>query len=155
MALFTILDSILAGFIGTFAMTVFIRVMGMLTGNPFSVPRILGSLLTANTGPSGKVAQRLSVFLLGTVVHYIIGILFAVLYAWLVGIEMFPQGYINGLLYGISVGIIAVVAWSIALRLHPLPPAIPVGLFLVAIFTGHLVFALGIVAAFDFLLTIF
>ncbi|MCD2421825.1 hypothetical protein LQ567_03570 [Niabella pedocola] len=155
MALFTILDSILAGIMGTLAMTLFIRLTGMATGSPFSVPRILGSLLTSSTSPSGKASQRLPVLLLGTAVHYVIGILFTLFYAWLAGSGVLPEGYINGLLYGFNIGIVAVVTWYLALRLHPHPPAIPVRLFLVVIFTGHLVYAAVIVTTFHFLLTIF
>lgn len=155
MALFTILDSILAGIIGTFAMTLFIRLIGKITGNPFSVPRLLGSLLTSRISPSGKISQRLPVFLLGTVVHYAIGILFTLLYAWLVSTGLLPEGYINGLLYGCNLGIVAVVVWYMALRLHPLPPVMPVRFFLVVIFAGHLVFAAGVVTTFHFLFTIF
>ncbi|WP_300600028.1 hypothetical protein [Niabella sp.] len=155
MVLFTILDSILAGIIGTLAMTVLIRLIGRVASYRLSVPRILGTLLTFKASPAGYLSPRPSVFILGTVAHYLTGIFFTLLYAWLVCIEVLPQGYVNGLLYGSTLGILAVIVWYITLRLHPLSPAIPLRLFLVAIFAGHLVFAAGIVTAFKFLLTIF
>lgn len=155
MAIFTILDSILAGLSGTFLMTFFVRLTGMIAGHSFSVPRILGALLTSEISPAGEVSKSLPVVLLGTVVHYITGVLLTLFYAWLVSTGLLPEGYINGLLYGCNLGVVAVVAWYLALRLCPQPPAIPVRLFLVMIFAGHLVFAAGIVTIFRFLLTKF
>ncbi|MCF3108163.1 hypothetical protein LL912_05185 [Niabella sp. CC-SYL272] len=155
MAVFTILDSILAGIAGTLAMTLFIRFTGMVAGYQLSVPRILGTLFSSSPRPSGSVSQRLPVLILGTTIHCLIGIFFTLLYAWLVGMELLPKGYINGLLYGSNLGMVAVIVWYIALRLHPMPPALPLRLFLAAIFTGHLVFAASIVTTFNLLLTIF
>ncbi|GAB3417732.1 hypothetical protein GCM10027516_11780 [Niabella aquatica] len=155
MIIFTILDSFIAGIAGTLLMTLFIRSIGIITGYEFSIPRILGTVLTFETTPSGQVSRRLPVFLLGTAAHYFMGLLFALFYAWLVGSHILQQRYQDGLLFGACAGVLGTTIWYFILRVHRRPPRLPVGLFLIAVFAGHLLFAMGMVAIFNQLSTIF
>ncbi|MGC4234241.1 MAG: hypothetical protein QM594_14780 [Niabella sp.] len=155
MIIFTLPDSIIAGITGTLLMTLFIRSIGVITDYQFSVPRILGTVLTFETSPSGQVSRRLPVFLLGTAAHYFIGLLFTLLYAWLVSNHILQPGYQDGLLFGAGTGILGITIWYFTLRLHRHPPKLPIGLFLIAVFAGHLLFAMVIVGVLNQLSTIF
>lgn len=155
MVIFIIIDSIIAGITGTVLMTILVRLTGAIGGYRFSVPAILGRLLTFKMNMQGQSPRQLFIFLTGAAVHYSIGILFALLYAWLVSIRALQPQYSDGLLFGAAAGLTGVTVWYLTLKLHPLPPALPLPFFLSAVFAGHLVFGVSIVAVFKQLSTFF
>ncbi|WP_118975924.1 hypothetical protein [Taibaiella koreensis] len=136
---------ILSGIAGTFIMTMFVWMVGAATGYQLAVPRILGTLFTFTTTPSGKVSNRLVALIWGNLLHYAIGIFFSMVYALCLARHSLTNGILGGIAFGAIAGIVAVATWLLLLKLHPLTPRIRIGIFLCAIYLGHIVF--GIVLA--------
>ncbi len=138
-----IVNSIVAGMVGTLFMTLFVNVGAKATGYNFHVPSILGSMMLRSTKPSGKPSRSPATLTSGYITHYLIGIAFALIYAQISTGNGKIQ-YSNALLFGVIAGLIAAGFWFAALKLHPLAPRIRLLPYLVLIFIGHLVFFLGV-----------
>lgn len=139
-----IINTVLAGILGTFIMTLFIYVASLFIGNDFRVPAILGSMVTMQAKPSGAVSRSWSAIITGNVLHYTIGVILALAYKKGMVIFRFSNTLSNAILYGIVAGYCAVLFWFIFIKLHPLAPAIKLPLYLTFIFIGHLFFAVGV-----------
>jgi hypothetical protein len=149
-----ILSCILAGLAGTFLMTVFTNMGGRLTGYNFHVPTILGSMVTGKVQPSGKPYESPRTLGWGYTLHYAIGIGFAFLYRRINAEQAYISNYFHALIFGAAAGMVAVFFWFCFLKLHPLAPRIKLNLYLIMIFLGHLIFALGMNGTFH-LISIF
>jgi hypothetical protein len=145
-----VLSCILAGIMGTFLMTLFTSLGSGITGYFLHVPSILGSMVTMKTQPSGKPSKGLYSLSWGYTLHYSIGIAFAFMYARLHTREhTFTTTYSNALIFGVIAGLAAVLFWFCFLKLHPLAPRVELNIYLLFIFLGHLVFALGMNTTFN------
>jgi hypothetical protein len=138
-----LLYSIIAGIAGTFLMTLFMDVVSLLTRYNFHVPVILGTMVTMETKPSGKVSDSLESKVWGYILHYAIGVLFAVLYQQIFSAGAAPISYLYAIAFGAIAGLVAMTFWYLFLRLHPLAPVVHLRLYLPFIFLGHLLFAIG------------
>jgi hypothetical protein len=141
------LSGVIAGIAGTLAMTLFMRLASVVTGFNFHVPSILGTMLTFDTKPSGATSDSPRSLISGYVLHYIIGILFALIYqqAWL---KEHISTFGTALFFGAVAGLVGVIFWATALKWHPRAPSVNRRQYLVFIFLGHLVFALVMHLAF-------
>lgn len=147
-----VLSCILAGIMGTLLMTLFTSLGSGITGYFLHVPSILGSMVTMNTQPSGKPSRSLYSLSWGYTLHYGIGIAFAFIYAKLhIRKNTFTITYSNALEFGTIAGLAAVLFWFCFLKLHPLAPRVKLNIYLLFIFLGHLIFALGMNGTFDIL----
>ncbi|MCW3116132.1 MAG: hypothetical protein JWM28_214 [Chitinophagaceae bacterium] len=136
--------SILAGITGTIVMTAFIYLISFITGKRFKVVKILGTMITGQTTPNGGLSGSNSAILTGLLVHYLVGIVFSLIYYWLWSKGIGNPGLNYCLLFGIITGILAVCIWRVFFVLHPYPPRIKVPAYLFVIFWGHVFFALGV-----------
>lgn len=132
---------IFSGICATAAMTGMANLLARITGRRWQVVRILATMLTT-TPENGKLTRRPSAMLTGTIVHYLIGILFALCYAWAYSRHLLSIGLPDFLLYGLCIALLAVIVWRGFIALHPHPPYIPVRSFLLVIAIGHLLFVL-------------
>lgn len=135
------LSCIIAGIAGTFAMTLFMRLASLITGFNFHVPRILGTILTFDTKPSGATSDSCRSIISGYALHYIIGGLFALIYqqTWL---KEHISTFSAAMLFGAIAGLVGITFWTITLKWHPLAPSVNLKPYLVFVFLGHLLFAL-------------
>lgn len=133
------LSTIIAGTVATFGMTLLMVLASFVTGYNLRIPQFLGTMLTFETKPSGDVSRSSRSLLLGNFAHYCIGVCFALLYK-----QIHPAFYkstsVNGLLFGMAAGGVALIFWGSAFRLHPLAPKVNLPLYLAFIFLGHLLF---------------
>jgi len=78
----------------------------------------------------------------GWAAHYLVGLLFALIY-----LELWTQGKVKPtlgqtlLLGGVS-GILAVAIWKTVFKLHPLPPSLSFNKYYLQLIPAHVVFAL-------------
>ncbi len=101
--MFSLSGAILAGFIGTALMTISIYA-GKLMGLSFDMPRTIGLMFVDK--------DSRSLYVVGLLVHFLIGAVFAIFYAlifWLVGatqsfIMLAAWGTILGALHGVGIG---------------------------------------------------
>jgi hypothetical protein len=146
-----ILDIILAGVVGTALMTAFMYSMTFLTERVLKVVKILGTMLTFQTAPNGKLSDRPRAISVGIIAHYFIGILFALCYALLWSWGIGGPDLQSGLWLGIGSGFVAIAFWYGFFAIHPNPPAIPLKHYLFTLFLGHIVFAFGVIIAYNYL----
>lgn len=130
--------SIAEGIVATGLMTLFVNI----SGKPVNVPRILGTMLLGTTGPGRKVDRATRTCVVGTLSHYFIGILFAVVFNLLL-LQFQIPAILYSIVFGIAAGLVAVCVWKLFITLHPNPPLIPVQFF-PSIFMGHIILSFGI-----------
>lgn len=145
------LYSLIAGIAGTFLMTLFMDAASLLTRYNFHVPSILGTMVTMETKPSGKVSDSAVSKTWGYILHYAIGIFFTIVYQNLLQTGMISGSYGYTLLFGAIAGLVAIIFWYFFLKLHPLAPVVHLRLYLLFIFLGHLLFAAGMSTTFKVL----
>lgn len=142
---------ILAGLAGTALMTAFMYAMTFLTRHVMQVVRILGTVLTFQTGPQGQLSHTGLAGVVGTVAHYAIGVGFALVYygLWSAGIGRPDLAW--GIVFGLVSAVAAVLFWYLFLRFHPRPPAVLLPPYLLTLAAAHVVFALGVVLVYNWL----
>jgi hypothetical protein len=144
-----LLKAIIAGITGTTVMTAFLYLNTFVFKKRLKVIPVLGTMLTNQTTPDKGLSSRWSALLSGTLTHYIVGIGFAYIYIllWEKGIGRPITS--DSLAFGFINGMFAALVWWLFIRIHPNPPYIPVISYLLFIFLGHVVFALGTAWAYN------
>jgi hypothetical protein len=137
-----ILFAIIAGIAGTLAMTAFLYLLTFITHKQMKVVKILGTMLTNNTQPGGKLSESKTTIIVGAIGHYSVGISFAIVYLILWHFGIGKPDFVNALIFGGVSGIAAIGIWYGFVAVHPNPPDIPLKSYLLTIFLGHFVFAL-------------
>jgi hypothetical protein len=131
-------DVLVAGVTGTTFMTAFSYLVSELDGENFSEPERLGQLAKGLLPMLSKEEKHIT----GWAAHYLVGLLFALVY-----IELWTKGKVKPtvgqtlLLGGIS-GIIAVAIWKATFKAHPLPPSLSFNKYYLQLVPAHVVFAL-------------
>jgi hypothetical protein len=127
-------SAVWAGLIGTAVMTALIY-MGPMMGMPkMDMIGMLGKMFTGNPSVA---------YPLGTVIHFMMGVLFAILYAWLWSLGLGTSSWAWGILYGLIHGAVAAMVMPMMIRMHPRPPEMKMGgMSVVGILMGHAVFGL-------------
>jgi hypothetical protein len=142
---------VLAGVAGTALMTAFGYLFATIIDGRLKVVKVLGTMLTNQTTANKGLSESRRAIITGTIVHYAVGIGFALLYNWLWQKGIGTPGIFSGILFGFVNGIIAVTIWKIFIVLHPNPPLLPIKLYLFYILIGHLFYAEGVVLFFHWL----
>lgn len=134
------LQIIIYGVIATAVMTLFTEVTFRAINRPYHVVRILANMLRFQhvTPVLNKPQPHMIVAI---VLHYFIGVLFALGYLPLV--SWFPDwsATTHALVYGVLIAFIAIGGWSLFFDLHPGPPQVNLRQYLITIGIGHLFLA--------------
>lgn len=129
-----VVAAIVAGIVGNLVMTA-LMVMAPRMGMPkMDIIGMLGSMFTADSG----AARRL-----GLILHLMMGIVFAIIYAllWQAGIGSVT--WLWGLIFGFVHALVVIIMMPIMMRMHPRPPTMEGGMKTIAgQIMGHLVFGL-------------
>jgi len=136
---------ITAGVLATLVMTG-LYMVSWVTGKPLKVIKILGTMLSSQTTPTGEPSGKPSAILTGIVAHYLIGIGFAWTFylLWRQEIVRFTPG--DGLWFGFWAGVVGIIIWRIFFALHPRPPRqVPLGWYLPTLLVAHVLFGLVLV----------
>jgi hypothetical protein len=136
-----LINLLISGLIATSVMTLLMYLGGIISGKNLAVIHILGSMITFNTKVGGGVSKSFLSFITGFVLHFLVGIFYAFIYAWLWSINIGKPNFINSIIFGSISGIIAIIGWNIFIKIHPKPPAIPIREYMVALFFTHIIFA--------------
>jgi hypothetical protein len=131
---------VISGIAGTAAMTLFTSLVFRASNRPYSVVKILGNMLQFRNPTFILQKVPTKFYQLATVVHYTIGIVFAIGYYYLIHATE-NQTVTGAVLYGIVIGVIAIVGWRLFFELHPGPPAVNLLLYLATIGIGHIILA--------------
>jgi hypothetical protein len=133
---------VLSGVAGTLAMTLFTELVSAIFKKPFHVVQILSRMLRRRDNPELLAGKYVS-YSIAMIVHYTIGILFSYAFNFFLKQGLLQLTLWNALLFGILAGLIGVLGWRIVLAIHPNPPKIIPSQYLLVIWVGHLIFAIG------------
>ncbi|HYG37593.1 MAG TPA: DUF6789 family protein [Cytophagales bacterium] len=142
------LNAALAGIAGTGLMTAFLYILSFISGKRLNVVKILGTMITGQTTSEKGLSDSKKAIVMGWLLHYAIGIGFALSFVFLWHNNMGKPDLKNGLILGLIYGAIAATVWRMFFRVHPNPPLIPLRSFLISIFIGHILFAGTVVLVF-------
>lgn len=127
-------SAIWSGIAGTVVMTALMYAAPLMGMPKMDMIGMLGKMFTGNPSVA---------YPLGTLIHFMMGALFAVVYAWLwsLGIGAGTWGW--GIVYGLVHGAIAAMVMPMMIKMHPRPPEMQMGaLAVLGILMGHAVFGL-------------
>ncbi|MDT8304379.1 MAG: hypothetical protein RRC07_00470 [Anaerolineae bacterium] len=127
-------SAIIAGLVGTAVMTA-LMYLGPRMGMPeMDMIGMLGTMVTADEGLAKPI---------GAVIHFMMGAIFAIIYAFVWANLFGAPTWLWGLVFGAIHGVIAIVTMPMMIRMHPRPPAMQMGpQMMMGILMGHLVFGL-------------
>jgi hypothetical protein len=144
-----ILSVVHAGILATAAMTASLYITAWITHANVKVVKILGTMLTNQTGKDGSCSNNPFVIGIGLVVHYLVGVAFATCYWLLLRYQLVSDGLSDALIFGSVIGVLAISVWRVYFSIHAKPPKVPLLLFLFLIFVGHIVLALVLKALYS------
>lgn len=139
-----ILTAIAAGIGGTAVMTAFIYLLSYITHKRLKVVKILGTMLTFQTTPDRQTSEHSSAIVAGVTGHYLVGIVFSLIYYWLWTTGIGNPDFITCTVYGFISGVVGIIVWRIFFAIHPNPPAVPLKDYIVSILIGHIFFGAGV-----------
>lgn len=127
--------TIVAGVAGTTAMTLYSYVLSELKNKNFKEPRLLATLLYRLL-PLKKDSSGVT----GWLLHYSVGILFALIYNAILRKRRIQNPAAQGAMIGAVSGIAAVLIWETSFRLHPAPPAVDYKRYYGQLVIAHIIF---------------
>lgn len=137
------ISAIIAGILGTLVMTAMIYVAPMLGMPKMDIIGMLGTMFTPNTGTATIV---------GIVAHFMMGAVFALIYALLWSLGIGTPNWLWGLIFGAVHGVLAMITMPMMTKMHPRPPQMDSGpMMMIGLMMGHLVFGLVVALTYQFL----
>lgn len=141
---------IIAGFVGTVAMTSLLNIALYAFNQKVNVLLVIGNLLRGNTS-SKRIPKANGVLIVGAIVHYVVGVLSAVPYFYLWSNDFVSRTIPVAILLGIAHGLLAMIVWRCVLSPNTDQPQLPRKLFLTCIGIAYIFFSLGVFATFQYL----
>ena len=134
-----VVAAIVAGLVSTVVMTL-IMMMAPRMGMPkMDIAYTIGSMMTANPGAARMI---------GMVAHFVMGVVFALVYAFVWNLGIGSVNWLWGAIFGVVHALgVALVGMPMMMRMHPRPPQMEGSppMRMVGTVLGHVVF--GIVLA--------
>lgn len=136
-----IANAIWAGLLGTAVMTALMYVAPYMGMPRMDMLGMLGKMFTGNASIA---------YPLGAVMHFAMGALFAVVYAWLWSLGLGAPVWTSGIVFGLVHGAVAAAVMPVMIRVHPRPPDMQMGPVMIAgLLMGHAVFGLVVALAYN------
>ncbi|WP_247236754.1 hypothetical protein [Telluribacter sp. SYSU D00476] len=133
------------GIVGTALMTLFMYVLTYLTHRTMKVVKILGTMLTFSTSPTGQLSGKPLALVAGTAAHYTVGILFSYCFHLLWNMGIGQPDYLHSFLLGLAFGLFGSTVWYLFFKVHPNPPKVHLRPYLFSLLPAHLIFASGVI----------
>lgn len=130
-------EILIAGISGTTFMTLFSYLVSEIDDENFSEPERLGQLAQGLLPVLNKQEKQIT----GWAAHYIVGLLFALVYVDLWSRKRIKPTLKNNLLLGGISGIVAIAIWKTTFKMHPLPPGLSFNKYYLQLVPAHVVFA--------------
>jgi hypothetical protein len=136
-----ILIPVVAGLAATTAMTMFVLLLHLLTGQQLNVIRILGTMLTSSTTTEGGCSKKAGSQVAGTIAHYAVGLFFSFAYIWMWRHQLIKTDWFTTAILGFVTGMFGIIVWKSYFRIHSNPPFVPMRLYLACILFAHVIYS--------------
>lgn len=140
-----ILVILLSGGLATAIMTAFSYVLANIQSEQFREPELLNSLISRSETIKLNPSKN---HLVGWLLHFIIGWIFAAIYFLICAFTPVETGIISGSVFGLIAGVAGIIGWKIMFKLNNNPPNIDFSRFYIQLVIAHVIF--GAVAALVF-----
>lgn len=129
-----ILNAILSSLAGTLVMTILMYMAPAMGMPKMDIIGMLGTMFTPNQG----VARAM-----GIIAHFMMGAVFAIIYALLWSQGIGSPTWLWGLIFGAVHGVVAMLTMPMMVKMHPRPPQMDSGTMMaVGLIVGHMAFGL-------------
>jgi uncharacterized membrane protein YagU involved in acid resistance len=129
-----VLGAIIAGLAGTAVMTMLMYAAPLMGMPKMDIAGMLGSMF---------VSKKETATIVGLVLHFMMGVVFAIIYALLWSLGIGSATWWWGLIFGAVHTVVILMMMPIMMRMHPRPPEMAGGpMVMVGQLMGHLVFGL-------------
>ncbi|MFC1878938.1 DUF6789 family protein [Chloroflexota bacterium] len=129
-----LLGAIIAGLVGTLVMTIMMVIAPRMGMPKMDIMGMLGSMFTSEQG---------SAKMIGAVIHFMMGAIFGLIYAFVWSQGIGSATWLWGLIFGAVHTVVIIIMMPIMMKMHPRPPQTDGGLMMVVgQLMGHLVFGL-------------
>ena len=126
--------AIIAGVAGTIVMTLLMMMAPMIGMPKMDIIGMLGSMFSANSGSAKGI---------GLILHFMMGIIFAIIYALIWSFGLGSATWLWGLVFGFIHGLIISMIMPMMMKMRPRPPAMTAGAkTMMGQIMGHLLFGL-------------
>ncbi|QJD96853.1 DUF2938 domain-containing protein [Mucilaginibacter robiniae] len=140
----TSVSKIVAGsIVGTSFMTLFSHLVSEKSGKQFNEAEILSELLNRLTPLTKQQARWL-----GWSSHYLVGVIFATLYAQYLKKAGKHPTITNGAVFGALSGLGGAWVWKMVFKMHPNPPGVDLKNFYKQLVLAHVVFGSSVALVF-------
>jgi len=136
-----IIQILIASIFGTMVMTSFSYYISERFKGLFKEPVLLNLVVSSmriELDPNRKSS-------LGWMLHFVIGLLFAIIYHLIWKNSDFDPTWFCGLIFGMISGIIGIVSWHFLFKIGTNPPKIKFKEYYIQLFVAHILFALAVV----------
>jgi hypothetical protein len=140
-------EVLLPAITGTSLMTLFSYIAGEIEDENFNEADLLSKLYNRTSVDSGEEVSKV----VGWSAHYLIGVMFAFVYAGIWQNMNLRPGIKHGLIAGGISGVAAIASWKIFFKMHPAPPGIKFNHYYAQLWVAHLVFAVVATLTYKFM----
>jgi uncharacterized membrane protein YagU involved in acid resistance len=131
-----VISAIIAGLVGTLVMTILMYLAPMMGIPKMDIIGMLGTMFTPNESTEKFI---------GAVIHFMMGAIFAIVYAFLWSIGIGSPTWWWGLIFGAVHAVITMVAIPLMNRMHPRPPEMESDpKMTIGLLMGHMVYGLAL-----------
>lgn len=129
-----LLNAVLSSLAGTLVMTALMYMAPTMGMPKMDIIGMLGTMFT----PNQSTAR-----LMGIVAHFMMGAVFAIVYALLWSLGIGSPTWLWGVIFGAAHGVVAAMTMPMMMKMHPRPPQMDSGpMMMVGLLVGHMVFGL-------------
>lgn len=133
----------IAAIMATTLMTLFSYMIALLAAQPFKEPFLLAVLLN-----KFKVTDNTTNRAIGWILHYVLGLLFVLLFEVLLQLKWLSVSWSSALIYGLVIGIMGILGWIILFQITDKKPKMNYAGYYTQLFIAHVIFAFTMVACY-------
>jgi len=142
-----ILRIMIGALVGTTMMTIFSYLISIAFQKLYKEPVLLKYILLK----SGADLTKKQTATAGWIVHYLMGVVFIVIYHFLWKSDVVALTWLNGLYLGIGSGIVGILGWIVMFKVSNFKSDIGFTGYFSQLLIAHIIFALSAVAVYKFL----
>ena len=137
-----IIRLVVAGIVATSVMTAFSYIVANIRNRQFREPELLNIVLSSSDLLRVDLSKKSSV---GWILHYLIGLIFVVIFVIFWKLEFIPISIITGGIFGFLAGIIGVLGWKLFFYLSEKPSEVTWNFeYYLQLVVAHILFGISV-----------